>query len=719
MAPLAACRWNTRAWTWLPKRAISTSICSGKSPEDGTISKDYREQTSSITHQQDRAGMRISQAWKGSLLVRLVGYYILFSALMVGLMASFAYLNAANSLESSVLDRLATIATLKEENFNRWVYEQRRNIVFVAALPEVRSKASSILSPETSSAEKQSAHDDLVNYLNLIVTSTPDSHEILLLDLQGVVAISTTVSHVGRSEAGQEYFIQGNTLNYVQSAYYSSLIQRNTITVSTPLFNSKQQRIGVLASHLNLRQADIIIRERTGLGETGEAYLISREQLLITDDPFIQGEGTFAGTSKGIELALQGQDGAERYTNQDGRPVFGAYRWDNEQNVALLVEIGEEEALRSARQLFYVIASIGLAVVTALGFIIYAIGKRITYPIVNLTHTAAGIASGDLSLTASVLTEDEVGQLAQAFNKMTGELRNSLRGLELELAERKKIETALRESESTTRALLEAIPDAIFVFNKEGIFINFIPGQSFATLIPPSQFLGKSFEQVLSPDLAKQLRHYHKRALQENTLQTFEYSMPGKDGVEYFEARLRAAQEEKVIAIVRDVTARIKYVEDISQMNDTLEQRVTERTAELEQTVRELESFSYTISHDLRAPLRGVVGLSSILLKEHSAQISEEGQALLKRMRETALFMGSLIDDLLAFSRLARQPIHPQMLTTAVLQIIVKELIEKLRQKEPGRDIQIRVGELSPCTADPALLKAVFLNLLSNAFKFT
>ena len=151
-------------------------------------------------------------------------------------------------------------------------------------------------------------------------------------------------------------------------------------------------------------------------------------------------------------------------------------------------------------------------------------------------------------------------------------------------------------------------------------------------------------------------------------------------------------------------------------MNEELEQRVDERTAQLEAANRELEAFSYSVSHDLRAPLRAIDGFSRILIEDHASQLSDEAIRLLGIVRNNTQQMGQLIDDLLTFSRLSRQPVNKQVVDMATL---VHQVLETLKRELEGRKVQIEIGELPTCQGDPTLLKQVWMNLISNALKFT
>ncbi|HWO41207.1 MAG TPA: cache domain-containing protein [Candidatus Eisenbacteria bacterium] len=144
--------------------------------------------------------------------------------------------------------------------------------------------------------------------------------------------------------------------------------------------------------------------------------------------------------------------------------------------------------------------------------------------------------------------------------------------------------------------------------------------------------------------------------------------------------------------------------------------QLTQKSAETEAANKELEAFSYSVSHDLRAPLRAIDGFSRILLDEHAASLSKEGQRLLKVARENAVNMGQLIDELLTFSRLSRQPLGKTRVETAEL---ARQVFQDLRAQENGRQIEVSLAELPPCQGDPRLLRQVFVNLVANAFKYT
>ncbi|MCS6994224.1 MAG: ATP-binding protein [Anaerolineales bacterium] len=153
------------------------------------------------------------------------------------------------------------------------------------------------------------------------------------------------------------------------------------------------------------------------------------------------------------------------------------------------------------------------------------------------------------------------------------------------------------------------------------------------------------------------------------------------------------------------------------QLSLSLEQMVEQRTEQLQKANQELESFSYSVSHDLRAPLRAINGFSAIL--EESATLDEEARRHLAYIRAEASRMGQLIDGLLALSRVGRHTLRIQTVTSEQLTDLVNESIENLRSSEPHRLVEWKIGSLPGCAADPTLLRQVFINLLNNAFKYS
>jgi PAS domain S-box-containing protein len=180
-------------------------------------------------------------------------------------------------------------------------------------------------------------------------------------------------------------------------------------------------------------------------------------------------------------------------------------------------------------------------------------------------------------------------------------------------------------------------------------------------------------------------------------------------------SRAGGGAEQRVVIALRDVSQRHAAEKSARELNETLAARVNHRTDALLATIAELESFSYTIAHDLRAPLRAIDGYAQMVVEDDGPALSEEGQRRLKEVRESAARMSRLIDGLLTFSRLSR--VEP-VLERVCLRGLALDVVERMRVSGALGRARVEVGALPTVSADPALMRQVFENLIGNAAKF-
>jgi PAS domain S-box-containing protein len=286
--------------------------------------------------------------------------------------------------------------------------------------------------------------------------------------------------------------------------------------------------------------------------------------------------------------------------------------------------------------------------------------------------------------------------------------------------QRKQAEEALLSSEERYRSLVELSPDALLVDIEDRIVFVNSAGVKLFGAANPDQLMGRSLRDVVNPEDWEKVKEHLECMLREGKPTAFvEHKMRRLDGtpvnVELAAAPLVFAGRSAAQVIAHDISERKRAEEEIRGLAADLERRVTERTAELEGANKELEAFSYSVSHDLRAPLRHIEGFIEILTSTEDT-LGAESRQHLETIANSARQMGRLIDDLLAFSRTARADLKK---TALDLGAVVRSALEDLRHDIEGRQIEWSIGELPQVQADPALLRQVMLNLLSNALKYT
>lgn len=300
----------------------------------------------------------------------------------------------------------------------------------------------------------------------------------------------------------------------------------------------------------------------------------------------------------------------------------------------------------------------------------------------------------------------------------------------VDITELTRAQEALRESEARLHAVVENLTEGLVITDLAGNLLLWnAAGLKMNGFTSPEEWLRrrpdlpKIFElsalngEVMPPDQWPLARVRRGEALHGLELRVHRKDQDWERVFSFAGSVVNyAADRSLAFLTTSDVTARKQAEAEILRLNNELENKVLQRTAQLEASNRELEAFSYTVSHDLRSPLRAVDGFSQALLEECGPVLSDDGRRYLQTIRQGAQRMGNLIDDLLSFSRLSRQALSKHEVDSARL---VHDALDSLEPMRRGRQIEVSIGTLPPCQGDAALLRQVWVNLLSNALKYT
>jgi PAS domain S-box-containing protein len=318
----------------------------------------------------------------------------------------------------------------------------------------------------------------------------------------------------------------------------------------------------------------------------------------------------------------------------------------------------------------------------------------------------------------------------------TGEIRDVLMSSELidlsgqlcivsltyDITERKRAEETLRESEKQYRSLFENMLEGyayckmLFVDNMAQDFIYIDVNPAFQMLTGLQNIVGQRVSQVI-PGIQEsnpELFEIYGRVSLTGQPERFETYLPALNI--WFSISVFCPAKEYFVAVFDNITERKHFEESLQKLNAELEGHVAQRTSQLEAANKELEAFSYSVSHDLRAPLRSIDGFSQILMEDHASELSGEALHYLEVIRGNSQRMHRLIDDLLMLSRVTR---HVLRYAVVDLSSLVRVIVSELRDSAPERSTEFIIATGLVVQGDPGLLQIVMQNLLNNAWKFT
>ncbi len=275
---------------------------------------------------------------------------------------------------------------------------------------------------------------------------------------------------------------------------------------------------------------------------------------------------------------------------------------------------------------------------------------------------------------------------------------------------------------SILAAIVQSSDEAIIAKTLDGIVTQWNSGAEKLYGYTESEIVGRPISTIVPPDRLDEFAHILSRVSRGEPLPQFETVRVTKDGTR-LDVSLTVSPIKNTegwiigaATVAQNITERKRAEEEIRKLNEELEQRVADRTAQLQASNQELEAFTYSVSHDLRAPLRHIDGFSKLLASKHQADLSPGAQEYIVTIRESVQQMGMLIDDLLSLARVGRKQLSMEV---TGLNSLADEAVAELKHAYPDRAIEWNIRTLPFVECDPTLMKQVFVNLLANAVKFT
>ncbi|MCC7207073.1 MAG: PAS domain S-box protein [Anaerolineae bacterium] len=637
---------------------------------------------------------------------------------------------------------LESVAEIKRSETQAWLNHQATILSVILADPAESQAAYRVLTRQASEAESAAFRTVLEGQLD----AQTAFGELFLYGTDGRIVLSTTDRQIGKIVAGQPYFAPSLSALHIQPPYYEVFTGDLNVVISRPVHRPSGSLVGVLAGRLKLDELSRMMLQRTGLGATGETYLVSAQSnYLVTNSRFEGYPASRAYHSQGIDRALDGNDGTGIYEDYRGVEVVGAYRWLPELQSALLAEMNVSEALAES---YHMRAITGrLVFLASAGAIIIGllVTLRIARPIMALRTAAVAIAAGDYARRARVRRHDEVGQLAMAFNTMTqrlvqtiGELNGHVRrvnqmnlnlesktlqlheanqALEQQIRERQAADESLTAERNLLRTLIDNLPHQIYARDTRGRFTVSNRAHSQALgLESPLAMTGK-WEPDLRPDgrTGRCVVRDMDVLRTGQALLSQEERAQGKAGgdvwlsISVIPIRDSRDQVTGLVGIKIDITER-KRVEEML------------RTAfEHEKAMNELKTrFSSMVSHEFRNPLATILS-SSESLRYYGDRMGEQRKAEhFEKIDEQVRNLVGMLDEILAISKAQSlgMELHPALLD---LDAHCRQIIGEMGQVAQGKcTIEYACqGDCRQVVADEKLMMQIIRNLLTNAIKYS
>ena len=399
--------------------------------------------------------------------------------------------------------------------------------------------------------------------------------------------------------------------------------------------------------------------------------------------------------------------------------------------------------LSDLRARVYVVIGTAFLVLFGASLTVYGLstkfGGLITGPVLRLSQVAQQVTQKkDYSVRVDKGGQDEMGKLIEGFNEMLAQIqirdgalaaaRDDLekrvlertQELEIEIRERKEAEAQLHEKDARLLEAQEIARLGSWEWNLSSDKVSWSDEVYRISGVMPTKFAGTltAFLNIVHPDDRGAFKETMDAACRKREPLAADFRIFRPDGsVRHLHAQGKVILGEdgrplRLAATLQDITERKIADQSILDLNRELQARMTELAA----ANQELEGFSYSVSHDLRAPLRSIDGYSRMLIEDFGGQVQGDARRYLDTIVEGTRRMGQLIDDLLSFSKMGRKALETSPIDMGNM---VQEVVAELRQQNPDRALEFRVGKLPQTVGDPAMMRQVWTNLVSNAVKYS
>lgn len=680
--------------------------------------------------------MKLNLAQKLILIIESV---VVVFAIVGG---SATYLLSKEALTKRFDAQLESVAVLKEHNIDRFVAEVLEEMDYLASGDQNKLQMIEFLTNPTDQNLQNVSQD-----IGRIFDEKSTFESIFVMDRVGEIVYSTSPDDEGKIKVNESYFVNGKVEPSVQDFYYDQQDQETNLFLTAPVLDDQANFLGMIVGKINVDEISKLMFERSGLGESGETYLVNKFNLVITELRQIKGnELKKTIYSPQITKCLAEQSNFSGTLNYIGNSVAAYYRWIPSIKSCLITEIALTEVLEPIESVVTTFGIILLVVTVVVSVLGYYLARLLSQPLMNLRDEALKIKEGIFTVECKVDSDDEIGEVAVAFNAMGKRLKEMYSELEAKVEEKtSELSLKLKEMDSLNRtlkdnevAMLNILEDEKelekqLASEKKGVekkveertrelsneraellaVINSISrglivvDQSTQVILENktmAKLMGVS-GSVYYPELVKYLQEVVdlNKMVSESFIKNKEVKVEAKlIGARYLNIHTVPVLHEDTVGAVAI------FVKDVTE-NMTIQ--------------RSRDEFFSIASHELRTPLTAIRGNTSMMLEYYGSVFKDpELRQMLDDTHEASIRLIGIVNDFLDMSRLEMSKVEFKLVPTDLPEIIA-EVIKEYEITGSRQKLYIELvkpKELVPqVKVDRDRLKQILINLIGNALKFT
>jgi|GEM_PF-2010479 len=657
---------------------------------------------------------------------KLVLMFSLISIMILGLNGYIFITNGRSAVTDRIKKQLESVVVLKENQLNNYLELAIGELEFFVEGGLISNYFGDESGAPGSGDEKEVAESLERKLSNSFFT------ELYILSIKnGEILISTDEKQKGKIKEAESLFIEGKKETSIQNFYYDISSNKPVTTISTPIVNDSNQTLGVLVGKVDMKEISEIMIERSGLGETGETYLVNKYNYVVSDlkkekDAVLK-KAIF--TNNVVEC-LGGNTGFAENLDYLDEDVIEQYKWIADRDICILAKIDKTEAFKSINDLRNIVIMTGVVLIVASLVVGGLLSRSISIPILKLEEAAASFGRGKLDTDIEIKSGDELEDLGKVFKNMATRLKNLYGSLEKtvetrtsELAKAKEdlerqqaailnvLEDVSEEKtfeEKQSESVLQTIGEGVVLTNDEGVVTYINPSFIKMFGFSEEEIKGKVFSGFIKAFDIKKERLLDPKLISDTAAVT--------SSAQESKIFLASKTGEKKAVVINAAPIRVE-----NEFKGVV--RILHNFSEDLRIQKQKDDFFSIASHELRTPLTVISGNLDIIFNtlKNKTKLSKEEAQLVADTEVSADRLIKMVSDFLNVSRLDQSRLETRIVDIDLCKV-TGEVIKEMKTLTDQKGLELKNicnKKHGLIKADENLLKEIFINLIGNAIKFT